>query len=355
LGSEGSVLHVHFTGEDLARVRVGAPWGPLAETMFSVATLSGRRPNVLIDGWREAVVDSLGERARPLLAVLHPFAELDVLTLVGESPSIDEGLERLLGVRDDHLRLELEELWDRASGPPSARPWMRDLLRGDFQARRQLVTHIRAYYGSALGPYWEGVRSHLEVDRAIRGRIMADGGVDGLLATLHPNVRWRPPVLEVVRPAAPGARPDVDREVHLAGRSMILVPSVFCAHPMLCLSTADETLPELLIYPALRELDDALGLWGNGSSGRLALQALLGRTRALALEATIDPCTTGELARRIGVSAATASHHASVLRQARLINTRRNGSAVLHSITARGAILLDAPRHAGPSSALRSA
>jgi DNA-binding transcriptional ArsR family regulator len=349
------VLRIHLTAEDLARVRVGASWGPLAETVFSVAALSGRRPNVLIDGWREAVMDSLGERARPLLALLGPFAELDVLTLVGESPSIDEGLEGLLGVGDDHLRRELEELWVRSAAPSSMRPWMHDLLRGDPQARRQLVTHVRAYYGSALGPYWDGVRSHLEVDKAIRGRVMADGGVHGLLATLHPNIRWRPPVMELVRPAAPGSRPDVDRDVHLDGRSLILVPSVFCSHPMLCYSTADETLPELLIYPALREIDDALGLWGNGSSGRLALQALLGRTRALALEATIDPCTTGELARRTGVSAATASHHASVLRRARLINTRRNGSAVLHSITAQGAMLLDAPRQSGPPNALRSA
>jgi DNA-binding transcriptional ArsR family regulator len=55
------------------------------------------------------------------------------------------------------------------------------------------------------------------------------------------------------------------------------------------------------------------------------------------------------------VSPATASHHASVLRQARLISTRRNGSAVLHSITTRGATLLDAPRQTGPAGALRSA
>ncbi len=349
------MLRIHFTAEDLARVRVGASWGPLAETMHSVVALSQRRPNVLVDGWREAVMDGLGERARPLLALLQPLAELDMLTLVGESPSIDDGLDRLLGVGDDHMRRELEELWARSSAPSSVRLWMHDLVRGDLQARRQLVSHLRAYYGGALGPYWDRVRSHLEVDRAIRGRIMADGGVDGLLATLHPNIRWRPPVLEVVRPAAPGSRLDVDRDAHLEGRSLILVPSVFCPHPMLCYSTADETLPELLVYPALREIDDALGLWGNGSSGRLALQALLGRTRALALEATIDPCTTGELARRIGVSAATASHHASVLRQSRLINTRRNGSAVLHSITARGAMLLDAPRQYGPSGALRSA
>jgi DNA-binding transcriptional ArsR family regulator len=230
-----------------------------------------------------------------------------------------------------------------------------DLSRGNLDARRELVTHLRAYYGTALGPYWDGIRSHLEVERAVRGRIMAEGGVDRLLATLHPNVRWRPPVLEVLRPAHPGSPPQPDHDVHLAGRSLVLVPSVFCAHPMLCFSTVDDTLPEVLVYPTLREIDDALALWGNGAPRRAALEALLGRTRAIALDATTAPCTTGELARRIGVSAATASHHASVLRQAGLITTRRNGSAVLHTITTRGAMLLDAPSRAGPSGSLRSA
>jgi hypothetical protein len=80
----------------------------------------------------------------------------------------------------------------------------------------------------------------------------------------------------------------------------------------------------------------------------------LGRNRALALEATIDPATTGELARRIGVSAATATS-TSVPRQARVISTRRNGGAVLDSVTARGAMLLDVPRQTAPPSAMSSA
>ncbi|MFJ7907392.1 ArsR/SmtB family transcription factor [Kitasatospora sp. NPDC096204] len=46
--------------------------------------------------------------------------------------------------------------------------------------------------------------------------------------------------------------------------------------------------------------------------------------------------TTGELARRLGVSAATVSAHAGALRGAGLITTVRAGRAVLHRRTALG-------------------
>jgi DNA-binding transcriptional ArsR family regulator len=51
-------------------------------------------------------------------------------------------------------------------------------------------------------------------------------------------------------------------------------------------------------------------------------------------------CTTSELARRVGVSLASASQHASVLREAGLVHTLRQGGAVLHTLTPLGAALL---------------
>ena len=125
------------------------------------------------------------------------------------------------------------------------------------------------------------------------------------------------------------------------GRSLVLVPAVFDLHePHLLFSTADETLPYVLLYPALRDIDDARALWSAPGPSHRALEMLVGRTRARALEAIADTCTTTELAQRIGVSPPTASHHASVMREAGLIASHRTGSTVLHYVTARGAALL---------------
>jgi DNA-binding transcriptional ArsR family regulator len=60
------------------------------------------------------------------------------------------------------------------------------------------------------------------------------------------------------------------------------------------------------------------------------------------LRAVADGCTTTELAYRVGISPSAASQHASVLREAGLIITCRQGSAVLHVLTPLGAELLQA-------------
>ncbi|GIE93000.1 ArsR/SmtB family transcription factor [Paractinoplanes rishiriensis] len=58
------------------------------------------------------------------------------------------------------------------------------------------------------------------------------------------------------------------------------------------------------------------------------------------LESIGDGRTTTELARRLGVSAASISQHTAVLREARLIHTSRVGKAVLHTMTPLGSALL---------------
>ena len=88
--------------------------------------------------------------------------------------------------------------------------------------------------------------------------------------------------------------------------------------------------------------EQPLAAWTSGETvaHRDGLALLLGRTRAQALAALAEPCTTGELARRIGVSPATVSHHTSVLRAAGLISSHRNGVKILHRLTPRGSALL---------------
>ena len=98
--------------------------------------------------------------------------------------------------------------------------------------------------------------------------------------------------------------------------------------------------PWLVLPPADGRLGQA-GLWDGRPRGA-ALSALVGRNRAAVLGAIAGGCTTTELAGRVGISLASASQHASVLRDAGLITTHRQGSAVLHVLTPLGAELLKA-------------
>jgi DNA-binding transcriptional ArsR family regulator len=225
-----------------------------------------------------------------------------------------------------------------------ARLWRHDLADGNRHARRELAGLIWRYHESAIEPSWSRIAAHLEAERARCGRIMATRGAGELLNSLHPKVRWRPPFLEVDKTSC-GLNGSVDV---LGGRSLLVVPSVFCLdRPWILWSTRDESSPKLLVYPVLRGLDDAATLWGDGAApGQNALARLLGPTRAGAMDAVADLCTTTELARRLGVSPATASHHTSVLRDARLIRTSREGNAVRHRLTDLGAALLNGRRRA---------
>ena len=170
----------------------------------------------------------------------------------------------------------------------------------------------------------------MSADHAHRGEALARHGVDRLLSTLHPRVRWVAPVLQVL---------DMnDRDLYLDGRGIELQPSAFCRQVPTKLR--DPGLKPILVYP----IQHAPGILRQASmdsaSSSDPLGSLLGSTRAAALEAAVTGCTTTELARCCNISPAAASHQATVLREAGLITTRRAGASVRHEITQLGIWLL---------------
>ncbi|NEC64834.1 helix-turn-helix transcriptional regulator [Streptomyces sp. SID9727] len=230
-------------------------------------------------------------------------------------------MEAVRATPPDRLRAEIALL-----GDPGARRAARlDPLReGGAEPVARLVGALRDYHRAAVEPYWPHIRSAVEADRAIRGRALLDGGAEELLATLPPVIRWRAPVLEADYP--------VDRDLHLDGRGLLLQPSYFCRGTPVVLR--DPLLPPVLVYPVAHPAAPAFADPGP-SLGRL-----LGQTRSTVLRAIGDGCTTSELARRAGVSLASASQHACVLREAGLVHTLRHGSSVQHTLTPLGGSLL---------------
>lgn len=133
-----------------------------------------------------------------------------------------------------------------------------------------------------------------------------DGGTEALLAGLGPDVRWRPPVLEVAYP--------VDQELRLRGRGLVLQPSFFCWPTPTTL--ADSDLPPVLVHP----IQHSAGWAGAAesaeqASGRSPLGRVLGQTRADLLRATRTGCSTVEAARMLQVTHPAVSQHMNVLRR----------------------------------------
>ncbi|MFE4829034.1 ArsR/SmtB family transcription factor [Streptomyces sp. NPDC056672] len=334
------MLRIHFTSEDLVRTRISTTWGPLGETFFGLMTLQQPNAGAMFGGWRRRANHESVAPAHPA-SELFREAALDLFTVTGQAESVDAGLEALRAASADHLQAELisavesrARYWDRTT-PWAGTAWGDPAH--DREDRRELVDFLADFHRVAVAPYWPRIEARLRAEHTGHARTFAEHGVEAMLAGLPPGFRWRSPVLEIGRGPVVG-------DVKLDGRGLLLVPSAFCrTRAMTYNSLVDDQSPVILFMPVVRTVSDAAALLTVPGSGTLKrLVALLGRTRAHALDAIgHGPCTTGQLAERLAASPATASEHATVLREAGLIATTRHGSAVLHALTPLGEALLN--------------
>ncbi|MEU8570055.1 helix-turn-helix domain-containing protein [Streptomyces pathocidini] len=331
------MLRIHFTGLDLARIRIAARPDVLWETVLSFHRLRDKTEAATFRQWRGETRSRLNSEIR-LLASLVPARGYfpDFLTPPEGVLGIDPAVEALRETPVRRLRRDLGLLKSQA-----APCWTDSLAEGCAGALGRLVTLLRGYHQAAIAPYWPHIRAGIEADRAARGRALLDGGADQLLDSLPSMIRWRPPVLCADYP--------VDRDLYLGGRGLLLLPSFFCRRTPV--TYHDRDLTPVLVYPA-RQADrsaPAAAPVPARAEGSRPLGKLVGHTRSAVLDAIGHGCTTGELARCVGVSAASASQHASVLREAGLVITVRHGSRVLHTLTPLGAALLRGAAAAVPT------
>ncbi|MFC5169167.1 ArsR/SmtB family transcription factor [Streptomyces mutomycini] len=331
------MLRVYFTSEDLARVRVAPGPDFLWEITNSVQTLQRRDGERVFGAWRHWARPRLSGDRTLLAGLLPPTGySPDFLTPTsGDRTSLRAALDVLMSTPRPRLRTDLAQL------PASLRlpGWVRSLAAGDTDALQRLGDALHTYQLEALAPYWPRVHAHIDADRAVRLHSLLDRGTEGLLAGLGPQIRWRPPVLEVTYP--------VDQQLHLRGRGLVLQPSFFCWPTPTTL--ADGALPPVLVYPIDHAVDwagplpDARPGQGSGPLG-----PLLGHTRAGILRAALTGCSTVEAARLLRVTHPAVSQHVNVLRAAGLITTVRTAGRSFHLATEEGRALLAVEGRPGP-------
>ncbi|MFG1805219.1 ArsR/SmtB family transcription factor [Streptomyces sp. NPDC049040] len=341
-------MRIHFTLTDLARTRMAGRPSPLAVTTFSTFRLAQRAGTPGLDRWRRLVRAGLvgpgggmggGPPRVPYFAQLAPVDPAHPVPRflrphIGLR-TLDDELERLLSTPPRALRADLEYVGRHRPLPR----WTRDLAEGDRAAANRLAAAVRDYHRVAVAPYWRGLAALLAADRAARTRQLGDGGVEEVLHTLGPRMRWRPPVLEVQ------TRAETDYDYHLGGRGLLLAPGAFSSY-VPC--DPDDEQPTLYYEVAPGSGEHPLADLPGGPHEGLA--ALIGHSRAAVLEVIADGVTTGQLARRVGLSLASASEHATVLRRAGLVATRRDGRSSHHTLTALGSeLLLHAAASAPPA------
>ncbi|MFG3513176.1 MULTISPECIES: ArsR/SmtB family transcription factor [Streptomyces] len=326
------VLRIHFTDGDLARVQVAREPDPVWETLLGLHQLTGPRHGLpVFASWRRSARARVAERglAGPvrMLSALAPASAgywPDFLTPGASADGLDAALDALRGTPRQQMRHEV----GRLAGTHPLPRWAHDLASGERHRTEEVATAFRLVHRAIITPGWTGADTTTEADRVLRTRALQDHGVHGLLDSLRPLMDWRPPVLHVRYPE--------DRDLHLGGRGVRLIPSHFCWGTPIAL--ADPALPQVLAYPVAHPSS-----WApEATRDRLpeALATLLGRTRARVLAALGSTATTGELARRLGISVSSASEHITALRDANLAHSQRTGAQVIHTLTALGTGLL---------------
>ncbi|MGK5640289.1 winged helix-turn-helix domain-containing protein [Streptomyces sp. URMC 126] len=323
---------IHFTAQDLARTRIADTPHPLLEVTIAARMLQETCGGPVMRTWQREVGGRLdASRAGMVLELnpprgwaprfLHPFCA---------SGDAREALELARATPGKVMDEQMAFIAERQRPPRWA-----EHLHDDIRLRRQLFDGLQHVYEHALAPYWPRIRARLEADRALRTRDFASGGMERVLAGLQPgHITWKPPVLEVTG--------TISRRIdlHLDGRGLLLIPSWY-GHRLPLLDPHAEPQP-FLTYPAHREAAGARPDGASTGASAAALGALLGHTRAAVLLTIADRtgCTTTEIARRVGISAASASEHTSVLRSTGLVTTARHRNTALHTATPTALALL---------------
>ncbi|MEU3979177.1 winged helix-turn-helix domain-containing protein [Streptomyces sp. NPDC026672] len=299
---------------------------PLWETVCSLhrlQTSAGRW--AYADWYRTARVGlagtPLGGAVRRLLVPMVRRARYfpDFLTPPEAADGLARGLAAIVDTPPERVEREVRRM-DLITGAPS---WAGRLV--ERSTREEFTRALRTYYDVVVAPSEDLMRARLDAEGALRARESLAGGVETLLAGLTADARWSPPVLHIGYVE--------DRDLYLRGRGLLLVPTYFCWQTPITL--VDDELQPVLVCP-LRDSRPAV----DPPQDTEALTALLGRTRAAALRILVHGATTSELARALGVSPGTATHHTTVLRDAGLVTSSRSQNSVLHVLTPLGAAVL---------------
>lgn len=305
------MIRMHLSSDDIARVRISTSPDFKLELMSGGALAAyGTRLSVpRLARWQRDVLRRQGAESLACVTGLYTYS--DVPGVLGQPGR--------LAVAD-----VVDYLEQVAAGNQLTR-FNQALVAGDEEAHEQLNLAVADFRATALEPYRRRISSAVARTGAWTTARAAAGGIGKALATLHPKIHWNGSVLSLETVS------DIDME--LGGRTLVLRPLALAAG----LIVADDVEPDAVVigYPTPYPLG---GPDGRTRTVSPALSALLGASRAAALVAvTWSPAiTTGQLAETLGLSAAAASRHAAVLRDAGLIDTFRDGPAVRHRPTRLG-------------------
>ncbi|KAB8191898.1 helix-turn-helix domain-containing protein [Nonomuraea phyllanthi] len=328
-------MHLRFGPEDLLRCRFAI--SPLCETHEAVRTLRRTGRHGYHQPWLRRMRAAVAGLDLSELWLFMPRSGYipDFLGPPPDAPfespaSFDAELARLRAT--DPVVAHREMVRSLACTPGAAQsPLGRTMLDDPGRAVQRLADLTERVWTALIADDWTRLRAVMEADVAYRTRKLAESGLESLFAGLHANLSWNEGTL-TLRTVSSAL---IGRDLH--GRGLLLMPSVF-VWPDVVSGFAPPWQPTV-IYPAR----GMAGLWRDSppSATRDPLARLLGPNRAAILRGLHVPATTTVLASQYGLAPSSVSAHLTVLREAGLLTSRRQGHQVLYARTPLGEALVD--------------
>jgi len=314
---------------DIQAVRFGI--SPGHELAHAVRVLLRPERHPLQWGWLRAVRDRLPSESFDLLAaVIGDDGYMpDFLTAAPRWDMTPEAEHDALRAAPlEPMRIDFGKMVVRSTG--ARQQALRRMQDDPARARRMIADAWSEVWDAALAPVWPQLERLLRADIAARARTIASAGIASMAGNLHPQVTWGSGAVRV-------SLRRHSEQVDCRGSGLVLVPSVMSSWG--CMVLTEPPAQPTLFYPARgvtagwardeTEIADALG-------------ALLGPARADILLRAGIARTTSQVARDAAIAVSTASHHLTVLREAGLISSERDGVRMLHLRTPLGEAMVGA-------------
>jgi hypothetical protein len=315
--------------DDLTAIRFGV--SPGHELCHAVRALLRPDEHPLQWGWLRTTRGAVPREHFEVLALLireDGYFPDFLTTTPSWELTPDAEAERLRAIDDERFRVDMTKVLVRTDG--ARRVAVQHMLDQPDRAREMIAQAWLEVWNSAVAPVWPQLERLLRADIAVRSRRIAESGIGAMIQTLHDRVQWSDGMVRVTMRIW-------SEVVDCRGSGLVLVPSVMGSTG--CNVLTEPPAQPTLFYPA----HGVTATWArDASDATAALGALLGPARARILLEAHEPRTTSQIARDTAVALSTASHHLTVLRDAGLVASSREGARVLHRRTPLGEAMVGA-------------
>jgi DNA-binding transcriptional ArsR family regulator len=323
------MLRIRLSAEDLSRVRFAI--SPINQAVINASQTPAQAVRSADSASGFSGVGTRESAASLVMRLLatKPGDRPDFLTPAPPVADSDDDLDldaELEAVRATPASLIAKEMTDYHFDPR-----LRDLQAladGDDRAKNHIANGLHHIHHTTFGRDWNDAKALLRADITRRTNEMGRRGIDHVLSTLHPRLSYHHGVLTVHSPRD-------SSDIIANGHGLILVPTIIPTRSLAIKTNPRD--PVVLIYP----IGDRRPFGSAAQSVRSIerrLGRVVGQSRAsimLTLLSYPNLCTS-QLAERCGIATSSASEHATVLRDAGLVESYRMRNRMLHSLTSLG-------------------